>query len=200
MKRKQAKKRISMLLSVVLAAVLLLTAFTVILSRASGGEPNLMGYQIKSVLSGSMEPSIRTGSVIAVKAGRDMGQLKEGDVITFKQPNSAEGVLITHRIIEAVRLDGGQALYRTKGDNNKEPDAEEVLSDNVLAVYTGFTVPYMGYFIDFSRSRAGAAMLLILPGLLLLGYSVASIGKSMSRLEKAARKIPAEPQTGSFHG
>lgn len=37
--------------------------------RSFWGEPQVFGYQLKTVLSGSMEPEIKTGSIIAVKPG-----------------------------------------------------------------------------------------------------------------------------------
>ena len=49
-------KIISNAISFVLFALMVL-AFVVISSKASGGDPTVMGYQFKSVLSGSMEPT-----------------------------------------------------------------------------------------------------------------------------------------------
>ena len=59
--------------------------FIVISSKTSEGAPQILGYQLKTVLSGSMEPGIKTGSIIAVKAGGDMTRFQENDVITFVQ-------------------------------------------------------------------------------------------------------------------
>ena len=61
------RKWISNLITGVLFITLLFMLFVVISSRASGGEPAFNGYQLKTVLSGSMEPGIQTGSIIAVK-------------------------------------------------------------------------------------------------------------------------------------
>ncbi len=72
MKLKLAKKILSTSITVVLYAVLFMMIFVVVSSKASGGEPQFFGYQIKTVLSGSMEPGIQTGSIIAVKPGGDM--------------------------------------------------------------------------------------------------------------------------------
>lgn len=161
-------------------AVLLLMLFLVISSKAAGGEPQIFGYQLKSVLSGSMEPGIKTGSIIAVKPGGDMTRFKEGDVVTFQEE---ENKLITHRVTEVIE-NGKQVLYRTKGDNNNAEDMNPVISDNIVAEYTGVTVPYVGYFIDFAQSKNGSALLLILPGLILLGYSGFNIWQTLSQLEK----------------
>lgn len=167
----------------ILMILLISVATVVVISKASGGEPQLFGYQLKTVLSGSMEPGILTGSIIAVKSAVDKTSFKEGDVITFQ---AEEDILITHRITEVVES-GDSVLYRTKGDNNNAEDMNPVLSDNVVAEYTGFTMPYVGYFINFTQSKNGALLLLI-PGFLLLIYSAFTIWKVLSVIELRPKK------------
>jgi signal peptidase I len=160
----------------------------VISSKASGGEPNFFGYQLKTVLSGSMEPTFMTGSVIAVKPVNNPTDLKKGDIITFKIDQQT---LATHRIID-IQKNNGSVVYKTKGDNNKTADADPVLSQNVVDKYSDFTIPYVGYFQEFIKSKNGAALLLILPGILLLVYSIISIFKAIKELERANKPKDAE--------
>lgn len=183
MNTKKLKRWGSNLVTGVLFIVLIFMAFVVVSSKASGGEPQVLGYQLKTVLSGSMEPGIKTGSIIAVKPGGDMNRFSEGDVITFKQE---ENVLVTHRIIEVIKNDD-QVMYRTKGDNNKTEDLEPVLSENIVAEYNGFTVPYVGYFMEFTNSKNGA-FLLIIPGILLFIYSAFTIWRAISQIEALNKK------------
>ncbi|WP_042355373.1 signal peptidase I SipW [Bacillus rubiinfantis] len=178
------KKLISNLLTIILFVVFVGLLFIVISSKAAGGEPQVFGYQLKTVLSGSMEPGIHTGSIIAVKPGGDMSRFEKGDVITFK---ADETRLVTHRITEVIKS-GNQVMYRTKGDNNKTEDLEPVLSSNVVAEYTGFTIPYVGYFMDFAKSKNGSALLLILPGVLLLSYSIVTIWKAIAQIDNKHTK------------
>ncbi|EAR67289.1 MULTISPECIES: signal peptidase I SipW [Bacillus] len=182
---KTVRKIISSIITWLLFINLILMAFLVISSKASGGEPQAFGYQIKTVLSGSMEPTFMTGSIIAVKPleGNDKKELKKGDIITFMEEDKK---LITHRITD-VTVSGEHVLYETKGDNNKSKDMDPVLSDNVTAVYTGYTLPYAGYFIDFAKSQKGAAILLIGPGILMLGYAAFTIYQAMRELEARAK-------------
>jgi len=170
----------SRLISFVLFIVLIVMVFVVVSSRFSGGEQDLFGYQIKTVLSGSMEPEFLTGAIIAVKPGGDMTRFKEGDVITFME---SQEKLITHRVVEVVKS-GEHVMYKTKGDNNDAPDSELVLSENVVAEYTGFTIPYAGYIGNFAQSKEGSALLLVLPGILLLAYSGFTIWQTLSQIEK----------------
>lgn len=183
MAKKKIMKWLNSLVSGILMLLLISVASIVVISKASGGEPQIFGYQIKSVLSGSMEPGIQTGSLIAVKLAEDKTNFKEGDVITFQEE---EGILVTHRITEVVK-GGDSVLYRTKGDNNNAEDMNPVLADNVVAEYTGLTVPKAGYFINFSQSKNGAFLLLI-PGFLLLIYSAVSIWRTLALIELSPKK------------
>nr|WP_269448519.1 signal peptidase I [Metabacillus kandeliae] len=171
------------IISTVITAVLFLSLCTMIFfvlsSKASGGEPQLLGYQLKTVLSGSMEPGIHTGSLIAVKPGGDMTRFVKGDVITFHMD---EKTIVTHRVLSVVKRDG-HVFYETKGDSNQSPDSQLLQSSNVIAEYSGFTIPYAGYFSEFAKSKQGNAILMIIPGILLLIYSVFTVWKALSKLE-----------------
>ena len=182
-KKEKIMKWVNNIVTGILMTLLISVASVVIISKASGGEPQFLGYQLKTVLSGSMEPGIQTGSIIAVKLAEDKTGYKIGDVITFQ---AEEDILITHRITEVVKS-GDSVLYRTKGDNNNAEDMNPVLSENVVAKYTDFTVPYVGYFINFTQSKNGALLLLI-PGILLLIYSTYTIWKVLSVMELRPKK------------
>jgi signal peptidase I len=183
MNMKKVKKWTSNIITGILFAVLIFMVVVVVSSKASGGEPEAFGYQLKTVLSGSMEPGIQTGSIIAVKPGGDMTRFEKGDVITFREE---ENMLVTHRVAEVIK-NGDQVMYRTKGDNNKTEDLNPVLSENVVAEYTGVTVPYVGYFMDFTNSKNGA-FLFIIPGILLLIYSGFTIWRAISQIEVKPKK------------
>lgn len=182
-KKSKIMKWVNNIVTGILMILLICVATVVVISKASGGEPEFFGYQLKTVLSGSMEPGIQTGSIIAVEKAVVKTGFEKGDVITFQ---AEEDILITHRITEVVRT-GDSVLYRTKGDNNNAEDMNPVLSENVVAKYTGFTLPYVGYFINFTQSKNGALLLLI-PGFLLLIYSAFTIWKVLSVIELRPKK------------
>ncbi|WP_223701371.1 signal peptidase I SipW [Sutcliffiella deserti] len=190
MKSKKLLKIMSNVISTVLFLTLIFMVFVVISSKASGGEPHVFGYQLKTVLSGSMEPEFNTGSIISIKPVEDAVSLKENDVITYMQ---ADGSVVTHRIIEVVN-NGEQTMYQTKGDNNADLDGQLVLPQNVVGIYTGFTIPFLGYFIEFAKSSKGTATLLIVPGLLLLVYSTFSITSAIKDLDKLSKKATKEEE------
>ncbi|MCP8615770.1 signal peptidase I SipW [Salirhabdus salicampi] len=173
------KKVASRTISTILALTLLFMIFVFISSKASDGEPKLFGYEFKTVLSGSMEPTFSTGSVIALKPVEDPSVLKTNDIVTFMQRDNS---FVTHRIIDVIDREG-RLYFQTKGDNNAQPDMNLVPAINVTGVYTGFSIPILGYFIEFSRSNAGAALLLIIPGVLLVIYSVITLLKAFKEID-----------------
>lgn len=175
------KAWINRIITTVLAAILLLLAFTVIVSKVSGQENEIFGYELKMVLSGSMEPTFLTGSIIAIKPGGDMERFQPGDVITFK---NNEGMLVTHRVVEVIR-DDEKLKYKTKGDHNMSADSELVTPQQVIGQYTGFTIPNAGYLFSYASTKLGSALLLIIPGLLLIGNSMLSLWREFSEIEKS---------------
>lgn len=75
--------------------------------------PSLFGFQLYTVETGSMVPTLPIGTNILVRELRDGDQPKVGDVVTYSHGNSA----VTHRIVELVFGDDGITRYQTKGDN-----------------------------------------------------------------------------------
>lgn len=187
MKTRKIYRWMNRIITSVLMVLLTGTAIIVLSTKLAGGEPEIFGHQIKTVLSGSMEPSIQTGSIIAVKPVTDGNHLKNDDVIIFKEKADR---LITHRIIEVTETKNG-SLYTTKGDNNDAPDREQVLADNVVGIYSGITIPYVGYLVSFSQTPKGSALLLILPGIFLLSYSMVTIWGTLKQLHVKDEK-PAD--------
>ncbi|MBU9722451.1 MULTISPECIES: signal peptidase I SipW [Bacillaceae] len=185
------KKITSGFITFALFVSLIFMVFVVITTQASGGEPEVFGYQIKTVLSGSMEPEFKTGSIIAVEPGGDMTRFQEGDIITFME---RENMLITHRIIDVIHS-GDHVMYETKGDANAAPDSELVLSENVVAKYSGFTIPYVGYIASFAQSKEGGALLLIVPGLLLIFYAGFTIWQGISEMERTNKRKDRSERT-----
>ncbi|MFP7297141.1 signal peptidase I SipW [Neobacillus niacini] len=175
---KKLQKAVSRILSSMFIIIVCLLALVVLSSRISGGTPTILGHQVKAVLSGSMEPAFQTGSIIAIQIKDQHSSYKKGDVITFQM----DGKLITHRIID-VKKQNGQAVYKTKGDNNDGADRWSVTPQNVIGMYKGFHIPYVGYALNYSSSKLGSALLLFVPGLLLLISAIRSINGAKQELE-----------------
>lgn len=182
MKFRSLLKWVNRIFSGLLIVLLVSVALIVLSTKLSGGEPEVFGYQLKTVLSGSMEPGIKTGSIIAVRSltNDEKDNFASGDVITFMEN---ESTLITHRITEVTETKGG-ILYTTKGDNNNAVDRAPVQANNVVGAYTGFTVPLIGYLISFVQSPNGLILFLIVPGFLMLCYSAFNLWRALNGVEK----------------
>jgi signal peptidase len=165
-----------------------LILYSTVSSRLNGGAPNVFGVQIMAVLSGSMEPKIQTGSIIGVKPVNpdQKDSFKPGDVITFKSVDDAN-ILITHRIVE-VKKEGTTTEYVTRGDNNDAADPTPVPSTNVIAKYVNITIPYLGFFLDWVKTKMGIACILIIPGILMILSSMYSLYKKLLEAQKSQEK------------
>lgn len=109
--------------------------------------PSFMGWQQMTVLTGSMEPEIPTGSMVYVEEV-DPKELQEGDVITFTQ---ADGSVVTHRVVRNRTLQGDIV---TKGDANAEEDVASVPYARVIGK-VAMTLPMAGDVLGYVSSDVG---------------------------------------------
>lgn len=125
---------------------------------SSDGVPTVAGHKVLAVVSGSMEPAIRTGDIIVVKPVADpLEEVNEGTVITYWAAGR-EDVLITHRVKKTVLVDGHPMGYVTQGDANEVPDRALIAPDQVVGVYHS-RVPYVGYVTAFLLRALGIVAL-----------------------------------------
>jgi signal peptidase I len=139
--------------TVVVAAVLLgLAVLLTPISQIVGGT------QLLAVMSGSMEPTIPVGGLVAVRPVA-ANALQVGDVITFANQSNPD-VLITHRIV-SLESRGGQTSLSTKGDANDAVDAMATSPTRAVG-RVDFALPWLGYvMIWFSSPLAKAAILVV---------------------------------------
>ena len=125
----------------------------------------LVGLQVFTVLSGSMEPTYHVGSLIYVKKV-DPFQLKSGDVITFMLD---EDTVATHRVVEVVpdEEDASVIRFRTKGDANEAEDGSLVHYRNVIGTPV-FTIPKLGYLANYIQNPPGTYVAISAGAILLL--------------------------------
>ena len=133
-------------------AITSLLVILVVIGAMLLGGVRILGYQVFTVLSGSMEPVYHTGSLIYVK-DVDYRDLGEGDVITFMLN---EDTVATHRIVGVVpdEEDPSVVRYRTKGDANDAEDGALVHYKNVIGSPV-FTIPYLGYVANYIQNPPG---------------------------------------------
>jgi len=185
---------VTAVLSVVLVATVVLAITG---RRAPDRIPAILDYKILSVLSGSMEPAIKTGDVIIVEPLKPDQEIVEGDVITFRAADVPD-MLITHRVVGIVSVNGEPAAYVTKGDNNDTVDLSPVTRAQIVGIQR-WRVPYYGYLSEFMRTPTGIISLVIVPGVLLIAMEIRKIVLMVLEEEKAKQveKTSADAQPHS---
>jgi signal peptidase len=135
-----------------------------ILALLAGTVPSLIGYESFVVFSGSMEPAIHVGDLAIVAPAKPV-DLKVGDIVTYRLTDRP-GVLVTHRIVQIGLDDKHNMIFTTKGDANNSADQVQVDQGAVLG-RVAFSIPQVGYLVDFAKRPEGRVLLLGIPGLLL---------------------------------
>lgn len=117
------------------------------------------------VQSGSMEPAIKTGSVIFSFPSKSYNQ---GDIITFTPSGSSKN-LVTHRIEAKLYSDSPakDPIYLTSGDANEDFDRWEVKNEQIVGK-VALTIPYLGYLVDFAKKPQGFILLVIVPATIVI--------------------------------
>ena len=113
------KRWIFQVFNAVAIALILVSVFvllSVVLTPA-GQVPQVLGYSVFRVMTGSMEPEIREDSLLVVKK-TPPEDIVPGDVISFFSPDPMlEGAVNTHRVVR-IEKENGRTQFITKGDAN----------------------------------------------------------------------------------
>ena len=170
----KGKKILKIIFGVIIWTIIIIaTLITISTLRTRGREvPNVFGYVPLVVKSESMEPEIMTGDLIVTKEyNPNKRELKEKDIISFYAEIQNQRVVITHRIEHIINING-MVAYVTKGDNNKITDENQVAPGDVIAVYDGFRIPYLGTLINLIKTKVGFIFCVILPLALFFIYQL----------------------------
>ena len=189
-------KKIWNVISTILVALVVLLALLLVGAR-------VVGLQVFTVLSGSMEPTYHTGSLIYVKKV-DPYTIEEGQPITFMLN---ENTIATHRVVGIVpdEEDPTVIRFRTKGDANDAEDGGLVHYKNVIGTPV-FSIPYLGYVADYIQHPPGMYVAISAGAVLLLLVFIPDIfadsgeekkpsrrGKGEQTAERKAEAAPEEP-------
>ena len=151
-------KKVWNVVSSILVALVVILALLLVGARVAG-------LQVFTVLSGSMEPTYHTGSLIYVKKV-DPYAIQEGQPITFMLD---ENTVATHRVVGIVpdEEDPTVIRFRTKGDANEAEDARLVHYKNVIGTPV-FSIPYLGYATNYIQHPPGMYVAISAGAILLL--------------------------------
>lgn len=172
---------------VLLSIIGILLIYYFISSRlyATKGEKYEPAFSVYTIVSGSMEPTIKVYDVIINTKVDSKKDIKINDVITFTSTNATTaGMTITHRVIGIKELDDKSLCYVTRGDNNTSEDPSCVASNNVIGKVSA-VIPQLGRIQFFLASKFGWLCLIVLPALYI-------IIKDLIKLFKYTRKNKEE--------
>ena len=157
-------------LRIVINAYLCVALLLALIATLAVALPAVFGNKTMVVYSGSMSPAIEVGDAVSIHHV-DPATLSVGNVVTFKNPSGTG--MITHRIVSLHTIK--DTLYlRTKGDANQTPDPDLTPADAVYGKVR-FTLPGIGYLLDFAAGAIGKVILIGLPLLVLVVKEVASL-------------------------
>lgn len=183
-------KKIWNVISSILVAVVVLLALLLVGAR-------IVGLQVFTVLSGSMEPTYHTGSLIYVKKV-DPYTIEVGQPITFMLD---ESTIATHRVVGIVpdEEDPSVIRFRTKGDANEAEDGSLVHYKNVIGTPI-FSIPYLGYVADYIQHPPGTYVAISAGAVLLLLVFLPDVfadDKDKDKKKKASRRRGAYTEARS---
>lgn len=101
--------------------------------------PSFWGHKPLVVISGSMEPTLKVGSLLYYHE-QDLDKFNKDDILVYYTKHHT----ISHRLVE--RVDG---VFITKGDANKSNDSIIVNDNQVLGKGTNWCIPFLGLYADF---------------------------------------------------
>ena len=138
-----------------------------------------IGWRVDAVLSGSMEPELKTGSLIITRS-IDAEEIEVGDIITFRS-NAADEGMVTHRVIG---IGHSSSLYfETKGDANEDPDPFTVPARSLVGKVT-LHISYWGYFTLFLNTPLGFLLAVVIPGSILIALYIVTVWRAIAKNRK----------------
>ena len=161
-------KWIFKLFNAVAIALILVSVFvllSVVLTPA-GQVPQVLGYSVFRVMTGSMAPEIPENSLLVVKK-TPPEEIEPGDVISFFAPDPAlKGAVNTHRV-ERIEEENGRYRYITKGDANVIEDTYPP-EDSLLVGRVVFTSYALGRAVSLLSNPLVFGVIILLPLLIIL--------------------------------
>ena len=202
---KAIKKIINIIIDILVVLILLVSAviLTLSLTSQSTGSPNLFGYTLNSIQTGSMEPEMYAGDLIIGKSTPSDSAYEKGDIVFFQSSYMADDgieykMVKCHRIVK-IKKDENRVLYLTKGDNNPVSDIETdgwLTSESILGIYEtqtykGEKLEGLGSVIDFLQSFWGFFFVIVLPMILFFIYELIRVIMNMVAYTKEKALVAA---------
>jgi len=187
----KTKKLIKVVANVLIWIVFGLSLLTVILAlNTTQGIPNIFGMGYLTVQSDSMAPTFDEGDLLFVHTTSATDVFEEQDIVTFRTIIGGEQILNTHRIISFQTIDGIR-YYTTQGDNVGQSDLATITSGDIVAKYTGFRLIGLGNVMDYTQSKTGFFLIVVLPLAALFIYQIISFSMIIAKYKNENKVAPA---------
>lgn len=133
------------------------------------------------VVSGSMEPTLKVGSVVIVLP---KDEYYPDDIVSFKI-GEKENNTVTHRILARNYLNGihRPPIYLTKGDANKSFDPGKLEEKQIIGKSL-FSIPYLGYLVNYFKKPYGFILFVIIPATIIIYEEILRIKREIASLFK----------------
>lgn len=165
-------KKANKIISIILMLLIILSIATILYL-------NISNAKAFTLVSNSMEPSLKEGSLLFNKKVA-FEKIEIGDIITYKMKNS--DIYVTHRVNE---IDEENQRLLCKGDANKDVDSSFIGYDQ----YQGslqYYIPMAGYIVMFMHGTFGRIL-----GLILVFALLISVGYDLYR----KKNVPFKKET-----
>ena len=141
------------------------------------------GWRVDAVLSGSMEPQLKVGSLVVTRPVEPEA-IVVGDMITYRPITEEDEDVITHRVIDIGHY--SSLHFQTKGDANDNPDPFTVPARNLIGKIC-LNVPYLGYVTEFLKTPLGFTFAVAIPGVIVIAVYVTNLWQALTRDGKKRR-------------
>lgn len=129
----------------------ILGIYLIIMKISPDTVKNVLGYQPYVILTDSMEPVIRTGSVVIVKNLKGNEDPEEGEIITFRVDRLGTEAVFTHYFRGTEVQQDGTTRYLTQAALADRYDDYVSHREDIIGTYV-FHIPYAGKFVLFLKS------------------------------------------------
>ncbi len=111
------------------------------------------------VLSGSMEPTVETGSLCFVNKHTKYENIKVGDIVAYASSLDSN---VTHKVINIT-----EEGFETKGDRNDISDGVSVNESNYIGKNV-FSIPKVGFLVSALQTARGRIIVITLVIMILI--------------------------------
>ena len=189
-KREKTWNIVGIVLCALLIPMLIVNVTMIITSLVHKDEvPGFFGYTPMIVLTDSMVPEIYGGDLV-ICTDIEAEDVEVGDIISFFDPMSTKGTVVTHRVIEIIDQDG-KLYFKTKGDANNSEDYKAVPEDSLVGEYQ-VRIPKVGNVLMFMQTTLGLIVCIGVPLVALITYELLRRRKYEKSNESDIDKMRAE--------